>query len=118
MLKSLPHTFTNVEAYAPLAAMMRGVLMTSKELGERWRFSDEHLCNLRRAGRGLPFLKLDTGAIRYRQSDIIAAEIAGTCGPLNLDRVLVAVAACPDLSDAHKLAVQAHLRAAFSERKT
>jgi len=113
MMKAVPRVIANVEAYKPVLDMMRGVMMTTRELGERWRFTDEHLCNIRKAGRGVPFIKLGTGAIRYRQSDVIAAEIAGTCGPLNLDRVLVAVAACPGLKEAEKFAVQEHLRLTF-----
>lgn len=112
-IKAVPQVVANVEAYKPVLDLCRDVWLTPAELAERYRYTEEHLCNLRKAGRGWPFLKLDTGGIRYRLSDILAAEIRGTCGPLTLERVLLALAACPDLSAEDKASAQNHLRKAF-----
>jgi hypothetical protein len=93
--------------------MCRGVLLTPAEVGERYRYTDEHLCNLRKAGRGWPFMKLETGGIRYRLSELLAAELRGTTGPLTLERVEQAVAACGDVPLDQRAAMQKHLRAVF-----
>lgn len=113
MLKAVPSTLTNVEAFAPVLAMLRGMLLTPAEVGERYKYTEEHLCNLRKNGRGWPFMKLETGGIRYRLSDLMAAELRGTSGPLTLERVNQAVAACEKVPLEHRAAMQSHLRAAF-----
>jgi len=113
MLKAVPQTLTNTEAFRPVVDMLRSLLLTPAEVGERYKYTDEHLCNLRRAGRGWPFMKLETGGIRYRLSDLLAAELRGTTGPLTLERVNQAVAACDSVPAEYRAAIQAHLRAAF-----
>lgn len=115
MLKAVPATLTNVEAFKPVLDMLRGVLLTPAEVGARYRYSDEHLCNLRKSGRGWPFMKLETGGVRYRASDLMAAEIRGTTGPLTLERVNQAIAACTAVPAEHRAALQAHLLAAFAD---
>lgn len=115
MLKSVPTTIANVEAFKPVLDICRGTLITPAEVGERYRYSQEHLCNLRKTGRGWPFLKLETGGIRYRLSELLASEIRGTCGPLTLERVEHAVAACTSVPAEHRTALQKHLRVTFGE---
>lgn len=113
MLKRLPAVLTSHEAFAPILAMCRGILLTPAEVGERYGYTEEHLCNLRKAGRGWPFMKLETGGIRYRLSELLAAELRGTTGPLTLERVEQAVSACDSVPLEHRAAVQKHLRAVF-----
>lgn len=113
MLAKVPHVLTNHAAFAPVLEMCRGVLLTPAEVGARYSYTEEHLCNLRKAGRGWPFMKLETGGIRYRLSDLLAAELRGTTGPLTLERVEQAVAACDSVPLEHRAAMVKHLRAAF-----
>lgn len=113
MLAVAPASATNVDAYAPLLDLLAGVLVTPQALGAHWGYTEEHLCGMRRAGRGPAFLKLPTGGIRYRAAEIIGSEIAGTDGPLTVDRVCLALAACSGLSLEARAAAQAHVRAAF-----
>ena len=75
-----------MDAYRPLLDLLDSIMITPAEFGARWRYSDDHLCNLRRGeglGRGF-------GCPRGRSaiaSNIMGSEIAGTCGRLTLDQV-------------------------------
>jgi hypothetical protein len=107
------------EPYAPLVALLRDQLLSPKVVAERWGPSECHLSNLRRRNGGLPWIRLPTGAkgkgsVRYRESDLVMAEIRGTCGALTLPQVEIAIAACPDLTPDLKTAVLAHLRKALT----
>ncbi|MBY0225109.1 MAG: hypothetical protein K2Q28_04825 [Hyphomicrobium sp.] len=104
------------EAYKPLVDLIGDYLLKSKEVAEHLRYSEQHLANMRRLGHKtfLPWIQLPGGAIRYRMADIVAAQIGGTTGPLTLDRVELAVAACRDVSPEAKLLIQAHLHKAFA----
>lgn len=108
-----PRKIQSAEAYKPLADMLAEILITPGELAAHWRYTDDHLSNLRRAGRGLSFLKLPSGGVRYRASDIAIAEIQGTGGPLTVDRVCLALASCKDISPDARVAAQNAVRAAF-----
>ena len=63
-------------------ALADQVLLTPRQLAERWGISTKTLANLRCAGGGPPFLKL-RGAVRYRLADVEAYEAAreyAACG--------------------------------------
>lgn len=113
-LNCLPPIVNTIEAYAPLLKLFDPVLVTAGTLAKHWGYTEEHLCNLRKAGRGPPFMKLGTGGIRYRQSEIIAAEVQHTLGPLTVERVCLAIAACETVSPKDRTAIQEHVRAAFA----
>lgn len=114
----IPAGVSRDEAYAPVLRLLRDTLLPPRALVERWGMTASHLSNLRRAGRGLPFVRLPTGAkghgaIRYRLSDLIAAEIARTCDPITLGRVQLAVCAADFLTPAQRGAMEEHLRKAL-----
>lgn len=92
-------------------------LLTSSELAERWRFTLDHLSNLRARKRGIPWIEIDTGgnrkAIRYRLADVLEAERTGTAGPVNLGRVVSAVASCSDASPEARAAIRRRLEELF-----
>ncbi len=115
----LPHPRQNIAVnpvYQPLLDLCDGVLITPKELAAHWRYSENSLSNLRRAQRGLPWIKLPgLGAIRYRMSDVLAFELAGAAGPLTLERVETALATVPGFTHEQRQAIAAHLRAAFEK---
>lgn len=113
MLSKQPSHCTNVAAFQSVLDLLESVLIYPKDLASHWGYTEEHLCTLRRKGLGIPFIRLATGGIRYRASDIIGSELKGTEGPITLDRVLLAVAACPNLSLGQRADMQNYLRAAF-----
>lgn len=110
-----PHlSGSDPDRYAAVLGLVDGVLISSADLARHWGYSENHLANLRRdEAKGLPFIKLPTGGVRYRLSEVLAAEIAGTVGPITLDRVLLAVAACPGVPAEARAAIAEHLRASF-----
>lgn len=118
MIPVSPLAAHEANAYRPLLDMLSSVFITPKELADHYRYSEEHLCNLRRRKRGWPFIKLPTGGIRYRVSDVIAAEIRATEGPLTIDEVCLALAGCTKLSLEQRAAAQEHLRMAFEPRSS
>lgn len=95
--------------FAPLAGLLQSVLVKPAELAERWGYSDQTLSNQRSRNIGLPFIRLPGGAIRYRASEIIACEHAGTRGPLSVERVAVALAEMPDVPEKLQAAIIARL---------
>lgn len=103
------------EAFAPLLDLLGDHLLTAAEVAAHTRYSIDHLANLRRAEKWIPWVQFDTGAVRYRAADVVAAQIAGTQGPVTVDRVCLAIAACPDLTPAAKAAAQGAVRRAFLE---
>lgn len=54
--------------------------MTPDEVADRLRQSTQTLANLRARGEGLPFVKLATGAIRYKMADVLRMERDGLTG--------------------------------------
>lgn len=103
------------DAYQPLLAMLNDFLITPAELCQRWRLTPSHLCNLRRRKKGAPFLKIAGGsAVRYRLSEIVAAEIRCGAGLLTAGRVCLALAACEELSAEAREMAQEHVRKALS----
>lgn len=115
MIPLSPRAAHGVEAYRPLLDMLESVLITPKQLGEHWRYSSGALAGIRTRGAGLPFVKLPTGGVRYRVSDVAAAELQGTGGPLTVDRMMLALAGCSGLSVEQRAIAQGHVRLAFGE---
>jgi hypothetical protein len=96
--------------FEPLAALLKGRYKTTSELAERWRYSEQTLRNARANETGLPYVALPTGGIRYLEAEIIAAELAGTRGPLSVHRVALELAAMPEVPEALAAAIVARLR--------
>ncbi|CCB67445.1 hypothetical protein [Hyphomicrobium sp. MC1] len=113
MILTQPRIVSQHEAYRPLLELLNDVLVKPKEIAARYSYTEVHLANLRKNNRGWPFIKLDSGGVRYRLSEIIAAEVQNTAGPLTVDRVCLALAACKELSTEHRAIAQRHIRAAF-----
>ena len=106
-----------VPAYQPLFDMLETVMIDSATLSSHWSYSENHLCNLRRLNKGPPWVKLPTGGVRYRLSEVLASEIAGTSAALTLERVLLAVSACTAVPLAQRGVMLAHLEAALAPGK-
>jgi hypothetical protein len=114
---------TRLDCHKALVDLLKDRLMAPRALAERWGYSDDHLANLRRAGYGLPWIRLPLGpkgtkgGVRYRLSDIISAEIDGYFGQVTLARVELAIAGCPALTETQRAAVQAHVRNALRDNR-
>ena len=50
-------------------------LLTEKQLAKRWSGHPGTLANARHEGKGIPYVRLVSGVIRYRLSDIVASEV-------------------------------------------
>lgn len=104
---------TNVPAYRPLMTLLDGFLLTSSEVGAHLRYSDEHMCNMRKANKGPPWFKLATGGIRYSANEMLAWQLSSTQGPLTLERVTLAIAGCAAVPIEHRSALIEHLNEAL-----
>lgn len=109
----LPVPANMPERFAPLASLLEGSMATPRTLARRWDLSEQTLANNRTAGKGLPFVNLPTGSVRYYVSEILAAELAGTRGPLSIDRVALELAAMPEVPETLAAAILARLRIAL-----
>lgn len=98
MLLPQPRTVHLNPAYEPLARLLDDVLVTSAVLAQRWRLTEDHLSNWRRAQKGPAFIKLPSGSVRYRLSDVVAWELGGYQGSLSPDRVELALSTFKELS--------------------
>jgi len=56
------------------------VFLTVDELADRWRLEVQTLANVRSKGEGIPYVKLPSGSIRYKLSDVLEAEADGQQG--------------------------------------
>lgn len=117
MFPRVPRVTVENKLYAPLLDVLNEIFMTPHELGDRWRYTQAHLSNLRRAGKGPRYIKLaETGGIRYFASDIVASEISGTAGKITLSDVELAATACTSVPEEHRVAMLEHLRATLAAR--
>jgi len=111
-----PHNLSVDPSFAPFLALTESALLKTDELAKHWRYTEQHLHNMRRLRTGPAWLKLPGGAVRYRLSDILAYELYGHGGGLTLDRVALALATCPGLKPAQREAIEQHLKSVLCER--
>ena len=110
---SLPVPANMPARFETLRSVLEGVAVPARVLGIRWSYSDQTLSNARTAGKGLPWFETPTGGIRYRLSEILAAELVGTRGPLSVERVALELEAMPEVTAALKVAIVARLTSAL-----
>lgn len=92
------------------------LFFTPQELVTRWRMdSAQTLANQRHQGIGPPHVKLKTGKVLYRVSDVLSYERGGMRG-LSFDTVARAVQSAPWLSDFEQRQLIAHIRAEIGRR--
>lgn len=106
----LPGFKTDVSAYRPLLQLTDAIMLTSKEVAAHLRYSDEALSLMRRRGKGPAWLKLPSGGVRYRMSEVLAWELEHERGPLTLDRIALAVLSCASVPIEHRAALNEHLQ--------
>lgn len=101
------------ERYAFVRDLCGGVLLTTRELADRWRMSVNALNNARSLGTSaIPYLNLTGGAVRYRLSDVLAHEMSCTRGPFTIDDVSAELATMPDVAPELAAKIVARLRTA------
>lgn len=96
--------------FAPLADLLSDVMLRPRDLAERWDLTEQTLANNRAEGRGLPYITLPGGSIRYRVAEVLACERAGTKGPLSVDRVALVLAGMDNVPEKLQAAIIAELR--------
>ena len=106
----LPGYKTTGAAYRPLLQLTDSVMLTSKEVGAHLRYSEEALSLMRRKNEGPAWLKLPSGAVRYRMSEVLAWELEAQRGPLTLDRVATAILSCAEVPIEYRAAIADHLQ--------
>jgi len=109
MFTKIPEVISADKSLAPLSAVLSDTLMTVNELARRWSYQSEgNLANARRAGKPPAFIKLPSGGIRYRTSDVLAVE-SGNHG-FNFEKALDVLSFCPGVSLKLRAEVDAFLR--------
>jgi hypothetical protein len=83
---------------APVAALLKEQYVTTAELAVRWGYTVQVLRNARSRLKGMPWVELPTGGIRYRLSDVIMAELNGMQGPMILSRIEIELATIPEVT--------------------
>jgi hypothetical protein len=113
-LRQLP---TLSPLFDPFFDALSDRLLKASEVAEHLRYSEQHLANMRRAGRHdfLPWVELPGGAIRYRLADVARAQILGQRGPLTVERACQAIATAPNMTAEAKAAATAVLLRAFPD---
>lgn len=109
----LPVPANMPERFKPLANLLEGVMVTPRVLARRWDLSEQTLANNRTAGKGVPYVNLPTGSVRYYAAEILAAELAGARGPLTIDRVALELAAMSEVPETLAAAILDRLRLAL-----
>ena len=109
-----PAAIADNPTFEPLLALLKDTLMTPGELAEHWRYSEQHLSNMRRAGKGPPFLKLGKGAVRYRVSDVLRHELRGWRGN-SLDKISLALLTVPGIDHGLRKRIEEHVRRVLAE---
>jgi hypothetical protein len=83
---------------------------TTQFLAERWSLDATTLANLRHRGEGIPYVKLPSGAVRYRMRDILAAERGGLVHYFTWNDVVTVLEKYPGMTDDEARVVANHLR--------
>lgn len=68
---------------------------------------------MRRVKRGLPFVKLPGGAVRYPLSELLAWQLHSRCETITLERIAIVLATMPGLKPEARAAILAHLSKHF-----
>lgn len=79
-------------AYRALLDVLDSQFLRPETVARRWGWSEQHLANLRKAGKGPAYVKLGR-SVRYTTAEIIAWELSGTSHHVTLDRVALACSA-------------------------
>lgn len=87
---------TLAKHYAPVLDLIETRYLTAAQVAHRWKWSTQHLANLRRRNNGPAFVRLGR-SVRYPLHEILAWEIAGQSNHVTKDRIELAVAALTDL---------------------
>ena len=85
------------------------VFLMAYEVAERWGMAESTLANMRGAGEGIPYVRLPSGGIRYKLTDVLAAERRGDHG-FKWSRLDKTLKDCPGLGLYLRKALLTHAR--------
>ena len=114
MALDIPNEIARGEQYAALFALMRDRFVSSEELAKRWGYSENHMSYMRRRRKLVPYVRLPSGRILYRLSDVIRAELVGMNGPITLDQTLIFLSSLHWLDATTRDRIAAEFRRAFA----
>jgi hypothetical protein len=92
----------------PLLDLIQIRYVTAEWVARRWGFTVQHFANLRRAGKGLAYIRFGRN-VRYPLSEVVGFEIASRSEHVTRDQVALAVHALPGLSADAKANLAAQL---------
>lgn len=96
-------------------AQAEAIFLVIDELATRWRISEQRLRNMYTDGEGPTVTKLPSGSIRYRLSDVLAAEAMPGGRGFRWSLLRRAMKSFPRLSASLRKALLHHLRMAMKE---
>lgn len=113
----IPDSYTIDPAFKPLLALGEALLFTTADVAQHYRYSEQSLANARRLGTGPAYVKLPSGGVRYRFSELMAWEISGHGGMVTPERLELAAATLPGLSPSARSAIAAHLNSVLFQKR-
>lgn len=116
MFSAVPAAVRREAIYEPLLKVFEDTLMTADEVATRFRYRDDTLCNMRRAGKGPRWIKFESGGIRYPSSGVVAYQLAGHAGAIDIVEVELAITAATDVPEAYRLKMLETVRRALGAR--
>lgn len=96
--------------FAPVLDLLNSRYLTPIQLAARWKWTEQHLANLRRAGKGPAFTRLQR-SVRYALSDVLAWELAGASPHVTPDRLALAAASLQGFTPEQREAIARQLSA-------
>lgn len=106
----LPHTVAINPALSALIDAVESIFLTPEDVAARWHYSTSHLSNWRGAQLGPAFVKIGSGKILYRLSEILAWEKAGESAHVTFERLAFALSTVPGLDAATRGRIESHLQ--------
>lgn len=103
-------------AYRGLLDVLEAHYVSASIPAARWGWSEQHLANLRKSGKGPAFVRLGR-SVRYSTAEILAWEISGQSSQVTADRVSLACAALQGLSLDQRASVAQQLQSILFARK-
>lgn len=92
-----------------VSADIDDIFLTPQQLADRWQLDPGSLANARSRGEGVPFVKLPSGAVRYRVADVLAAETDGYKS-FTWKRLEAALETYAELTDTQRQKLLLHLK--------
>lgn len=99
--------------------LCKEVMLTTDEVASHFRLSSGYLRQMRRAigDGGIPFVRLPSGKILYRLSEVLSWEMQGESPHLTVDRVTRAISSVPGVTPRLLQDISTQLNLVFYSKK-